>query len=73
LTLEKLKFTPIEMSDGTVAYMDTRGMKPSEIKKFQDEIYDWSNDELTSVSKKDRVRGVKTKSKPEKSKKLKNR
>ena len=67
------KMVPITMSDGTTFYMDTEGMKSSDIKKFQEGIFEWSNDEMTMVPKKGSSNHTRTKSKPEKSRKLKNR
>ncbi len=63
---------PIEMADGTTMYMDMTGMKSSEIEKLREGIFEFTNGEMNWSSKKNSGKIIKTKSKPEKSRKLKN-
>lgn len=72
------KMIPISMSDGTTFYMDSTGMKRSDVIKFQEGIFEWVNNEMTMVPKKGSAKSTKSKSRPEKtrpekSRKLKNR
>lgn len=70
--LKNGKMMPIDMADGTTFYMDTTGMKSSEIEEFKQGIFEFVNGEMVMHDSAHRTKKTKAdKSKPQKSSKIK--